>query len=130
MTNETTDADLKTWVRSQVNRAVKAFEELQVFDDAFIESKPAWAFPSQVVIGKARPLTSPQSVRWFVCGEVRFDHVDGIVAVDPRAALRHFAMKWQIEAERATDEELRDKLVSDAEFLYQLSDDDRLWSSQ
>ncbi len=126
------EADFKAWVRSQMDAAVKLFEEQGVFDDALMESKPAWAFPEQLVVGKARAFNTPQSFRWFVCGEVGFDHVDDQVAANPREALRHFAMKWQVDASRLTntqDAEQRQKLISNAEFLYELSDDDRLWSA-
>lgn len=120
------NAVLRTWIREQLDAAVGKINELQVFDDPFIESKPAWVLPMQILVGKVRAQSDPRSFSWFVCGEVPLDHVDAAAATSPREALRHFAMKWQIDASRL-DPDAAASLIDDAQSLYNLTEDDRLW---
>lgn len=126
-TNNTMKPELSTWLRKYLDAAVQELNKQQVFDDAFIESKPAWMLPMRILLGKARAQSEPQSYRWFICGEVPFDHIDSSAATTPREALRHFAMKWQVAAERL-DEATAVSVIGDAESLYDLAEDDRLWS--
>ena len=84
----------------------------------------------RILLGQARALNNPQSFRWFICGEVKFDHVEDSMAATPREALRHFAMKWQIDANRIDNQveaPLRTTLIKNAELLYELSEEDSLW---
>lgn len=125
------NADLKAWIRKQLDKAVQTLNDRQVFDDLFVESKPAWVLPMQIMLGKARGQSNPKQFRWFVCGDVPLDHIDGAVAGTPREALRYFAMKWQIDADRigaGTNASLGATLVENAELLYDLTEDERFWS--
>ncbi len=125
--NNTINVDLKPWIREQLDLAVQTLDHLQVFEDAFIESKPAWVLPMQILLGKARAQSDPISYRWFICGDLPFDHIQSAAAATPREALRHFAMKWQLDADQAGADESA-SLVQKAELLYDLSEDDRFWS--
>ncbi len=126
-TNNTMKPELSTWLREYLDAAVQELNKQQVFDDAFIESRPAWMLPMRILLGKARAQSEPQSYRWFICGEVPFDHIDASAATTPREALRHFAMKWQVAAEHL-DKATAVAVIGDAESLYDLAEDDRLWS--
>lgn len=131
MTNNsdnTMGPELKSWIREQLDAAVQTLNDQQVFDDPFIESKPAWMLPMQILLGKARAQSDPLTYRWFICGDVPFDHIDSAAAATPRDALRHLAMKWQIAAE-GLDEASAAALIANAESLYELTEDDRLWSA-
>ena len=70
------------------------------------------------------------------------DHGAGAVAVNPREVANHFALKWQGDAERIlrtadtpnTDEAARagmkkaaNKLVKDAESLFDMAQRDDIW---
>jgi hypothetical protein len=118
--------ELKSWIREQLDIAVQTLNNQQVYDDPFIESKPAWMLPMQILLGKARAQSDPRSYRWFICGDVPFDHIDSTAAATPREALRHLAMKWQYDAE-GLDKAGAEPLIAHAESLYDLTEDDRLW---
>ena len=121
-------AELKSWIREQLDAAVQAISNKQVFDDAFFETKPAWILPMKILLGQARAQSDPQSYRWFICGDMPFDYIDSSSAATPREAVRHFAMKWQVAAERL-DKDAAASLIDDAESLYGLSEEDSLWPS-
>lgn len=120
------DDKLQAWIRRQLDNAVKGFIESELYEDALIEVKPAWVLPSQLLIGKVREQSNPISFRWFICGEVPLDHMDSNAATTPREAIRHFALKWQLEAANLKGDGAA-ALIEQAESLYPLADDGRLW---
>ncbi len=123
------DESTKVWMRNLVDLAVRGTGEMNVYDEAMLEARPEWALPQRLLVGKVRPQMDPHAFHWFICGEVPLDYLPGNVATSPREALRHFAMKWQLDAERSTDEELSHALVENAEAIYALADDERAWQA-
>ena len=80
-----------------------------------------------------------------VCGEVPTDFLHSSIAATPREALRHFSMKWQLAAARHEEVTTKNQsqassdssqpdpiamLTSQAEDIYELVEDDRLWSQE
>jgi hypothetical protein len=118
----------QAWIQELVDLAVRGTSERNVFDEALIEARPDWALPQRLLVGKVRPQMHPSAFCWFICGEVPLDYLPGNVAAAPREALRHFAMKWQLDAERASDAESADVLIENAEAIYALADDERAWN--
>lgn len=123
------DKKTKKWLRSLIDLAVRGTSEMNVFDEALLEARPDWALPQRLLVGKVRPQMEPRAFCWFICGEVPLDYLRGDVATSPREALRHFAIKWQLDAERAGDTESADVLIENAEAIYALADDERVWKS-
>lgn len=123
------DDSTKLWMRELVDRAVRGTGELNVYDEALIEARPDWAMPNRLLVGKIREQMNPRAFHWFICGEVPLDYLPGEIAATPRDALRHFALKWQLDAERAGDEDKAHSLVENAEAIYELADDERVWQS-
>ena len=121
------DEELKSWIRQQLDSAVRGFIETELFEDALIEAKPAWTLPSRILIGKVREQSNPTTFRWFICGDVPLDHISAEAATTPREAIRHFAMKWQLDSE-ALEGDSATTLIEHAESLYPLADDERLWA--
>ena len=117
---------LQAWLRKQLDDAVDGLINANAFEDALIEIKPAWVLPMRLLVGKAREQSNPATFRWFICGEVRLDHIGADLAITPREVIRHFAMKWQIDASNLDDEAAK-TLIDDAESLYALAEDDRFW---
>jgi hypothetical protein len=124
------DTSTTAWMRNLVDLAVRGTSELDGFDDALVEARPDWALPQRLLVGKVRPQMDPRAFCWFICGEVPLDYLPGNVAATPREALRHFAMKWQLDAERAGDAESAAELIDNAEAIYALADDERAWKAQ
>lgn len=123
------DDSTKQWMRELVDLAVRGCGDMKVFDEALVEARPEWALPNRLLVGKVRPQMDPRAACWFVCGEVPFDYLPGDVATSPREALRHFAMKWQLDAKRAGDEAHANTLIDHAEAIYALADEDSAWQS-
>jgi hypothetical protein len=123
---ETPD-ELQAWLREQLDDAVVGLININVFEDALIEIKPAWVLPMRLLVGKAREQNNPTNFRWFICGEVPLDHIGADSATTPREVIRHFALKWQIDASKL-DGEAAKTMIDDAESLYALADDERFWS--
>lgn len=121
------DEELQTWIRQQLDAAVRHFIETELFEDALIEVKPAWTLPLKILIGKVREQSDPTTFRWFICGEVPLDHIDSAAATTPRDAIRHFAMKWQLDSEALEGDDAT-TLIGHAGSLYPLAADPRLWA--
>lgn len=134
---------LNAWIKEHLNASVRKLMNEGAIDSLIVEAKPAWVLPFQILIGKIRAQGQPVDFIWFICGEVPTDFLESKVASTPREAARHFSMKWQLEAARhqnLTDQkppqpvsELHDPgthLVDQAEALYALADDTRLWQQQ
>lgn len=118
--------ELQHWVREQLDAVVAELGEWRVFDDAMMEVKPAWTLPMRLLLGKAREQNGSNDFRWFICGEVPLDHVPSDTADTPRDALRHFAMKWQLDSEKLDEKEAA-VLIDQAEAIYSLVDIDEIW---
>lgn len=118
---------LHRWIREQLDAAAEKIGEMGLIDDPLIDVKPAWTLPFSLLLGKARAHGDPVRFKWFICGDTPLDCVDGSVADSPREALRYFAIKWQLDAEKIEAPEASKELISLAESLYPLADDDRLW---
>ena len=120
-------ADARKWVRKMLDNAAKEIGASGILDDPLIEVKPEWMLPFAILVGKARSQGESRVFRWFICGEMPLDTIDAALADSAREAIRSFAMKWQLDAERSTSREESERLVGAAENLYPLAEDDRLW---
>lgn len=117
---------LQTWIREQLDLVVRELGSRGVLEDALLEVKPAWTLPMRILLGKAREQAQGQSFQWFICGEVPLDHMPSDAATTPREAMRHFAMKWQLDAEQLASDAAAE-LVDHAEAIYALVEIDELW---
>ncbi len=129
MTKPITEKD-QQWLDKQysvANRylATKGLEVRQVIDKESHYYTPLFA------IGKCR--LSDDSLIWLICGEVPIDHSNASVALTPREAIRHFASKWQLQAEHLSassgdkQNEFAGLLVARAEQLMTFYQNDTLW---
>lgn len=136
---------LKTWVKTQLDSAVWKLIDQGDIKSLMVEAKPAWALPFQILIGKIRAQDKSKDFKWFICGEVPTDFLESTVATTPREVARHFAMKWQLQAERdqnlkghnlsgpgpeSSQDDPGNQLVDKAEALYELASDAGLWLQQ
>lgn len=137
--------ELDSWIKKHLDTAVQKFIKQWQVDSLMVEAKPAWVLPFQILIGKIRIPGTTKEFYWFICGEVPTDYLDSSVASTPRDTAKHFALKWQLAAARhqqkseqnpiaLTQESLQDdpsaQLVGQAEALYAVVADDRLWLQQ
>ena len=67
----------------------------------------------------------PRPFVWTISGEVPTDYLNSEAADTPRAAARHFAMQWQLDAAR--DPQSGSALAEKAEYLFKVVGDESLW---
>ena len=146
MTESKTEKDneaLKKWFKPILDDVVKEMIARKAIVGAAVEASPAWVFPNQILIAKVWGMGQKTRFVWTISGEgVITDHIAGSMAATPKDAARHFALKWQMDADRLrqvgnskspagnTDTHMggyADKLVKDAESLYDLTEREDIW---
>ena len=146
MTESKTEKDneaLKKWFKPILDDVVKEMIARKAIVGAAVEASPAWAFPNQILIAKVWGMGQKNKFIWTISGEgVITDHIAGSMAATPKDAARHFALKWQMDADRLrqvgnskspvgnTDTHMgnyADKLIADAESLYDLTEREDIW---
>ena len=85
------------WVREQHDlMAQYAGRRELIGSDA--EGVPVWSIPHQIFLGRFYDKASPEQGYWYVAGGVPSDHIPSHLAASAREALRHFSLKWQLQA--------------------------------
>lgn len=135
------------WAQELMQAMAKhlAVAGLVVKDEVRIEAR--WHYPFRILVAQGWGRNTPDDRFWLIGGDVPLDHVESRAAADARAALRHFALRWQVQGARVRSgdrdlqpgdqrSELRvnwtevgDTLARNAEFIYALAEDDRNWES-
>lgn len=136
-------SELAAWSREQLNAAVEELIRAGELDWILIEARPAWAYPGSTVIGQVREQGEHHRFLWVICGAPPVDYISSKLAATPREAARHFAMKWQLEAARKREPQVRrkldpegtrdwdalcDTLEARASSLYKLTEVESLWN--
>jgi hypothetical protein len=137
-----TEEQLRSWIKKQLDDTVHELMGLGRYESVIVEAKPAWVFPFGLLIGKIREQNQDTGFDWFICGNFPTVIAPSALADTPREAARHFALQWQLEAERRsqaapgmlTESEsgpgqaaVDSELVKRAESLYELVEQDNLW---
>jgi len=135
------------WAQDQMKAMAKhlASAGLVVKDEVRIEAR--WHYPFRILVAQGYGRRTPDDKYWLIGGDVPLDHVEARAAADARAALRHFALRWQVQGARVKSgdrdlkpgeqrsdlrvnwTEIGDTLARNAEFVYALAEDDRNWES-
>lgn len=136
-------AETRDWYKKKLGELVQEMLKQGVLNGVAIESVPVWAAPGRVLIAKLWNANEKSKFIWAVSGEaVVTDHIAGNVANTPQEVARHFALKWQMDADRLGDiaqaramvenseahmEGYTDKLIQSAELLYDMATQDEHW---
>jgi hypothetical protein len=146
MTDPKLDAEneeLKSWYKGVLDNVVKEMIRAEVITGAAVEAAPVWAVPNRLLIAKVWEVSRKNSFVWAIAGgDWITDHINGSLATNPRDAARHFSLKWQMDADRmlemaktkTSDENTRanvetvvNKLIYQAESLYELTNREAGW---
>jgi hypothetical protein len=116
-----------------------------VVSGAAVEAAPIWVVPQQILIAQVWGAGQKSNFIWTIAGDgAILDHIAGSVAATPRDAARHFALKWQMDAEQlrgvarrktASERDAKqiaayaDRIVLCSERLYDLAGRDDIWES-
>jgi hypothetical protein len=135
------------WAQDQMQAMARHLMTAGVVVKDEVKVEARWHYPFRIMVAQAWGRRTPDEKFWLIGGDVPLDHVESRAATDARAALRHFALRWQVQGARiksgdrdvtpeAKRSELRvnwseigDTLARNAEFVYALADDDRNWES-
>lgn len=112
--------------RSQLGLALSDLKRMGAIEDEIMEARPAWIMPFEFVIGQTRRGALDVEFLWVIGGKLPIDCVRSNIVQTARDAARHFSLKWQLDAERLGGTEAA-RLVSLAEYLYSIVDNDDYW---
>jgi hypothetical protein len=127
-----TEEEQQQWVRKQYQVATKYLAEKGVVTKSVQLEESRYILPA-LALWKLTAIDGNKF--WVLCGDLPSDHSSVDVAPNAREALRHFSLKWQMQAEnllQAKDEEqnkFAQLLIGRAEGLYKLFDDESLWQA-
>ncbi|WDD96675.1 DUF4826 family protein [Thalassomonas actiniarum] len=121
------------WVREQYQVATKYLADKGLITESVAVEESRYLVPV-LAVWKLKLLDGTKT--WVISGDLPTDHSSADVAPDARDALRHFSLKWQLQAEnlsKAGDVEqnkFAELLISRAEGLYRLYEDEKVWGSK
>jgi hypothetical protein len=124
------------WVRTQFQKANRFLAEKGVVPSKVLADESRYLAP-YLAIWKMEAKQPKKQTFWVMSGDLPSDYVDVKVAVTARDAIRHFSMMWQLKAENLhksgvtkdpTQLKFAQLLVSRAESLYKMHQDEKLWA--
>ncbi|AAN55665.1 DUF4826 family protein [Shewanella oneidensis MR-1] len=126
------------WVRTQFQKANRFLAEKGVIPSKILADESRYLAP-YLAIWKMESKRPTTKTYWVMSGDLPSDFVDVKVAKTARDAVRHFSMMWQMQAENlirsgatrrdATQAKFAQLLVSRAESLYRMHNDEKLWNT-
>ncbi|WP_282166183.1 DUF4826 family protein [Shewanella japonica] len=126
------------WVQAQFQKANRFLAEKGVIPSKVLADESRYLVP-YLAIWKMESKQPTKQTFWVMSGDLPSDYVDVKVAGTAREAIRHFSMMWQIKAENLhksgairdeTQLKFANLLVSRAESLYNMQNDEKLWQDQ
>jgi len=147
MTESKTDPEqqaLKAWYKKELDTVVQEMLKTKAISGAAVEAAPIWASPHKILVAKVWNATQKSQFIWTISGDaVVTDHIAGSMATNPRDVVRHFSLKWQMDADRLLSlakskpmvkgsvehmQAYTEQLIGHAELLYDLSSRDNIWT--
>lgn len=130
-----TEAEIQDWVRAQFQRANMHLAEQGIIMESVAVAESRY-LPPLVAIWKIHGMN--KNIVWVVSGDMPVDYIPLGSAKDPREAMKHFALRWQMKAQQIIEAGVTDQptadyvqlLVGRANMLYDLAESDKLWQAQ
>ena len=127
-----TEEQQQQWIRNQYQVATKYLAEKGIVTKSVQLEESRYVVP---VLALWKITSIDDNKCWVLCGDLPSDHGSIDVAPNAREALRHFSLKWQMQAEnllQAKNEEqnkFAQLLIGRADGLYKLFNDESLWQA-
>jgi len=134
---------VRAWYTSLLDQVVKEMIRVKAVEGAAVQASPVWMLPNRMLMAKVWAVTKESDFVWTLSiDKLIADFVAGSLAATPREAAKHFALKWQMDADRLTNfgqseasgkkdeqrmQEFSAKLIEHAELLYDLTSRDEAW---
>ncbi len=128
-----TEEQQQQWIKTQYQVATKYLAEKGVVTQSVQVEESRYLVP---ILALWKLTAIDGNKFWVLCGDLPSDHSSVEVAPNAREALRHFSLKWQMQAEnllQAKNEEqnkFAHLLIGRADGLYKLFNDESLWQSK
>jgi len=125
-----TEEEQQHWVREQYQTATKYLATQGLVTDSVVVEDSRYLVPV-LAVWKLKMLDG--TYFWVISGDLPTDHNAIDVAPNAREAVRHFSLKWQMQAENLLNtgdkeqEEFAKILISRAEGLYSMHQQEKLW---
>ena len=147
MSNPNDKEAFRAWAQEQMQAMGKHLASRGLISKDEVRVEARWNYPFRILLAEAWGAKSAHEKFWVIAGDVPVDHIERGLTADARTALKHFALRWQMQgaqvksADRdiAPDQqrsklrvnwtEVGDTLAEKAEFIYALADDERNWES-
>lgn len=127
------EQEQQDWLREQLQVATKYLAQKGHITQSVVVEQSRYLVPA---LAAWKVKLSDGKFVWVVCGDLPTDHSSAEVATTAREALRHFSLKWQMQAENLNragskeQDEFANLLIDRAEQLYALCDRSDLWATQ
>ena len=123
------------WVREQFQKANEYLASKGIIPDNVAVSESRY-MPPFLAVWKMN--TKDKTAFWVLSGDLPTDHMPFSAALNAREALRAFSMHWQLKAQQIIDAGVRDKtqaefanlLINRAHAMYEMFEEEALWSAQ
>jgi len=128
-----TEEQQQQWIREQYQVATKYLAGKGIVTNSVKTEDSRYLVP-MLALWKLTSLKGEKF--WVLCGDLPSDHSHVDVAPSAREAIRHFSLKWQMQAENLLQAENKEQnnfanlLIGRAEGLYKLYEDDSLWGTK
>ncbi|MBV7314573.1 DUF4826 family protein [Shewanella sp. NIFS-20-20] len=126
----------EVWVREQFQKANRFLAEKGIMPGKVLTDQSRYLAP-YVAVWKMESAKPQKKTYWVISGDLPTDYVEVSAAATPRDVLKHFSLNWQIKAENLirsgavadpTQKKFANLLISRAQNLYQVQEDEALWS--
>ncbi|WP_394132052.1 DUF4826 family protein [Shewanella maritima] len=123
------------WVREHFQKANRFLAEKGIIPSKVIADDSRYLAP-YLAVWKMESKQPKKQTFWVMSGDLPSDYVDVKVAATAREAIRHFSMMWQLKAENLhqsgvtkdkTQLDFANLLISRAESLHHMCNDDKIW---
>jgi hypothetical protein len=127
---EMTQEEQQQWVREQYLVATKYLADKGLVTESVKVEDSRYIVP---IFSVWKVTLFDKSKVWVICGDLPSDHSNESVAPNAREAIRHFALKWQMQAENLLRADTEDQnqfahlLIGRSEGLYKMCEDEKLW---
>lgn len=120
----------QAWIREQYLKATKYLADKGLVTESVADKESRYLVP---VLSVWKINLLDKSTVWVISGDLPTDHVALDGSESAREVIRHFSLKWQLQAENLLQQEDKEQqefaqlLIGRADGLYKLYEKDELW---
>ncbi|WP_241242453.1 DUF4826 family protein [Thalassotalea sp. G2M2-11] len=127
---EMSEQEQQHWLKMQCQAATKFLASKGMITKSINKDDGRYLVP---LISVWNFTLEDESSVWVITGDAPSDFADSNIANDAREVVRHFSLKWQMQADKLltsnnqSQTEFAEYLINRAESLYDLFSKDKIW---